>query len=185
MITFRLNDSVPKKVIKQWKIQLNNENLDNHTDVNSKDDACDNYSDNQKKLLILIDKYEDAGYGECILKNERAAEIVHEALFYYNNKKYNIISWCIMPNHVHVLLEISNNISLSEILHSWRSYSSKSINKLLKRIGKLWMTEYFDRYIRDNTHFNKVIDYIHNNPVKAGLVSAPHLYKWSSAGYVD
>jgi REP element-mobilizing transposase RayT len=134
-----------------------------------------------RRLLKLLDKYEDAGYGQCYLRDDRAAEIVRDALFYYDQVKYEVISWCIMPNHVHVLISLLKVVSLSEILHSWRSFSSNEINKLFNRKGQLWMPEYFDRYIRDERHFDNVVNYIHNNPVKAGLVDDPTHYRWSSA----
>ena len=169
MITFRLYDSVPQKVIEIWKVQLNQ----NNQDINQ--------SENNRRILRLIDQYEDSGYGQCFLKDNEAAKITHDSLHYYNHQKYNLICWCIMPNHVHVLIEIIGSNSLSTILHGWRSYSSKAINKVFNRSGKIWMSEYFDRYIRDLNHFDKVIHYIHNNPVKAGLVSDPSLYRWSSA----
>ncbi len=86
-----------------------------------------------------------------------------------------------MPNHVHILIEVFNGFSLSEIIHSWKSFSANQINKLLNRTGQVWMMEYFDRYIRDYEHFDKVVNYIHNNPVKAGLVKNPAEYRWSSA----
>ena len=86
-----------------------------------------------------------------------------------------------MPNHVHILIEVFNGFSLSEIIHSWKSFSANQINKLLNRTGQVWMMEYFDRYIRDYEHFDKVVNYIHNNPVKAGIVKSPSVYRWSSA----
>ncbi len=169
MVTFRLYDSVPKIVIETWKAQLTQDNQDI------------SQSENNRKILRLIDQYEDSGYGQCLLKDNEAAKIMYDSLHYYDHKKYNLICWCIMPNHVHVLIEIIGNNSLSTILHSWRSYSSKAINKVFNRSGKVWMSEYFDRYIRDLNHFDKVINYIHNNPVKAGLVSDPSQFHWSSA----
>ena len=135
----------------------------------------------QRQMLILIDKYEDTGYGQCFLKDDNVAQIVKDNLMFHNGKKYNLLEWCIMPNHVHTLIEVFRGISLSEILHCWRSYTSHQINKLLNRTGQVWMMEYFDRYIRDYEHFDKVVDYIHNNPVKAGLVNNPFEYRWSSA----
>jgi len=135
----------------------------------------------QRKLLLLIDKYEDQGYGECFLRNDNVAQIVKDNLMFHNGKKYNLLCWCIMPNHVHVLVEMFSGISLSEVLHSWRSYTAHQINKLLNRTGQVWMAEYFDRYIRDYNHYQKVVNYIHNNPVKAGFVSSPQEYRWSSA----
>ena len=134
-----------------------------------------------REKLVMIDKYEDSGVGQCFMRNDRVAQIVKDTLFYYDGKKYKIIAWCIMPNHVHILIEVFNGFSLSEIIHSWKSYSANQINKLLNRTGQVWMMEYFDRYIRDYEHFDKVVNYIHNNPVKAGLVKSPSEYRWSSA----
>ena len=195
MITFRLYDSVPKEVVEGWKETLSllgslTSKLGQLTSSQREQQeprrlSFSTYKTEADRLLALLDKYEDAGYGSCVLKNDNVAKIVHDAIFFYHGKKYNVISWCIMPNHVHVLIEVMKNISLSSILHSWRSFSSNEINKLLNRSGRLWMPEYFDRFIRDNDHFNNVVDYIHNNPVKAGLVKEATEYKWSSAGYAN
>ena len=203
MITFRLYDSVPKEVVEGWKETLSllggpqtsklgqltssqREQQEQTTCLRPpRRHSFSTYKTEADRLLALLDKYEDAGYGSCVLKNDNVAKIVHDAIFFYHGKKYNVISWCIMPNHVHVLIEVMKNISLSSILHSWRSFSSNEINKVLNRSGRLWMPEYFDRFIRDNDHFNNVVDYIHNNPVKAGLVKEATEYKWSSAGYAN
>lgn len=203
MITFRLYDSVPREVVEGWKEtlsllggpqtsklgQLTSSQREQQEQASGlrepRKHSFSTHKTEADKLLALLDKYEDAGYGSCVLKNDNVARIVHDAIFFYHGKKYNVISWCIMPNHVHVLIEVMKNISLSSILHSWRSFSSNEINKLLNRSGRLWMPEYFDRFIRDNDHFNNVIDYIHNNPVKAGLVKEATDYKWSSAGYAN
>jgi REP element-mobilizing transposase RayT len=204
MITFRLFDSVPKSVIEQWKATLNTgsqigsqtsslrqqptakyptplSSSSSQTSSLCEKDRQHDSAKESRRLLKLLDKYEDAGYGQCYLRDDRAAEIVRDALFYYDHVKYEVISWCIMPNHVHVLISLLKVVSLSEILHSWRSFSSNEINKLFNRKGQLWMPEYFDRYIRDERHFDNVVNYIHNNPVKAGLVDDPTHYRWSSA----
>lgn len=186
MITFRLYDSVPKEVVEGWKETLSLLGGSQTSSLREpRRHSFSTYKTEADRLLALLDKYEDAGYGSCVLKNDNVAKIVHDAIFFYHGKKYNVISWCIMPNHVHVLIEVMKNISLSSILHSWRSFSSNEINKVLNRSGRLWMPEYFDRFIRDNDHFNNVVDYIHNNPVKAGLVKEATDYKWSSAGYAN
>ena len=188
MITFRLYDSVPKEVVDGWKETLSllgSLTSSQREQREPRRHSFSTYKTEADRLLALLDKYEDAGYGSCVLKPDNVARIVHDAIFFYHEKKYNVISWCIMPNHVHVLIEVMKNISLSSILHSWRSFSSNEINKVLNRSGQLWMPEYFDRFIRDNEHFNNVVNYIHNNPVKAGLVDDPTKYKWSSAGYAN
>ena len=210
MITYRLYDSVPREVIEQWKREVgggvrassppNNEDAANGTqasslqnqragsprsnasfDIDIKRAGSPHSNSKEREKLVMIDKYEDSGVGQCFMRDDRVAQIVKDALFYYDGNKYKIIAWCIMPNHVHTLIEVFNSISLSEIIHSWKSFSANQINKLLNRTGQVWMMEYFDRYIRDYEHFDKVVNYIHNNPVKAGLVKSPSEYRWSSA----
>ncbi len=83
-----------------------------------------------------------------------------------------------MPNHVHVLIEVKEH-SLSDIVRSWKSYTAHQVNKLLGRTGRFWMPDYFDRFIRDERHFAATVEYIRQNPVKAGLVDAPEKWPWS------
>ena len=78
-----------------------------------------------------------------------------------------------MPNHVHVLIEVNEGWSLSRIMHGWRSYTAKEANRILGRTGRFWMEEYYDRYIRDDNHLQKTINYILNNPANAGLDEWP------------
>ena len=216
MITFRLNDSVPRHVVEQWKETLNHltgsqvgpqvsapaaagqqvsapavtgsqvSELAKNTDSQVFNFATTNspfrtHQQEIHRLLKLIDQYEDAGIGECLLRDDSIAQIVHDTLLFNHQKKYELICWCIMPNHVHTLIAPVEGMSLSEIMYDWKSYTTHAINKALNRKGKLWMMEYFDRYIRDNDHFQKVVNYIHNNPVKAGLVANPSDWRWSSA----
>ncbi len=147
-ITFRLFDSVPKDVIIQWKDEL----------------SC-NVSDKEQKLILekRIHKYEDEGYGCCLLKDQRAYDIMEKTLLFYNNERYQLIEYVIMPNHVHVLIKLISDVSLGTIVHSWKSFSASEINKKMNRSGKVWMREYFDRFIRNEEHLNNVIKYIQNN----------------------
>ena len=212
MITFRLNDSVPRHVVEQWKATLNHLTgsqvsapapqgsqfsapaatvtqvsapAPQGSQVSELAPTKSPYKTHQQeihRLLKLIDQYEDAGIGECLLRDDSIAQIVQDTLLFNHQKKYELICWCIMPNHVHTLIAPVEGMSLSEIMYDWKSYTTHAINKALNRKGKLWMMEYFDRYIRDDNHFQKVVNYIHNNPVKAGLVAEPADWRWSSAG---
>ena len=168
-ITFRLYDSMPKDIIAQWKEELHITD-ENNTPVHI-----------LTQLLKRIDKYEDAGYGQCFLKNERVAKVVEDTLLKFDGERYRLLSWCIMPNHVHVLIEMMPEYSLTSILHSWRSFTANEANKILGRKGEFWQKEYFDRYIRNAQHFRDAVDYIDNNPVKAGLVAIPEEWPFGSA----
>jgi len=129
---------------------------------------------------MRIEKYIDSGEGACYLRDERIARLVQDALKYFDGHRYRLIAWCVMPNHVHVLIEMMGE-SLSKIVHSWKSYTAHQANKLLGRNGVFWGPDYFDRYIRDEKHLNATVEYILRNPVKAGLVDVPEEWPW--AGY--
>lgn len=128
-----------------------------------------------------IARYEDTGHGACWLCDKRVALLVENALLYFDGQRYRVIAWCVMPNHVHVLVELGEDWPLAGILQSWKSYTAHEANKILKRSGDFWFREYFDRFIRDDRHFRDVVNYIEQNPVKAGLVRTQEEWRWSSA----
>ena len=158
-ITFRLADSLPHDVIER----LAQEKLD---DV-----------ERRKRIEALL----DAGHGECLLQRRKVAEIVEDALLHFDGERYRLLAWCIMPNHVHALIETRAGHPLAKVVHSWKSFTAKEINKALGRSGAVWQREYFDRYIRDDRHMQAVVEYIEENPVKAKLVDRAEKWAFSSA----
>lgn len=162
-LTYRLADSLPQNVLKNLQLQVEQKLI---TD---------------RELLINIEKYLDQGIGNCYLRNPKVAEIVEENLLRFADVKYQLHAWVIMPNHLHLLLTPKKGFSLSEIVHSCKSYTSTKANKVLNRIGRFWFPEPFDRYIRDNDHFEKAFNYIERNPVKAGLCENQSDWRFSSA----
>lgn len=172
-INFRLFDSVPEQVIQRWKQELRW-----RFDLPSDAPAV-------VTLRKNIVEYEDTGHGACWLQDERIAKLIEDALFYFDGQRYSLIAWCIMPNHVHILIETFAGFPLSNVLQSWKSFSAQEANKLLNRKGTFWAREYYDRYIRDETHYRQTVAYIEENPVKAGLVRSAKEWKFSSAGRAD
>ena len=130
-----------------------------------------------------LDALLDAGHGSCMLRDPRLARIAEAALWYFDGRRYRLIAWVIMPNHVHVLIQTLPGHPLSHIVHSWKSFTSKEANALLARTGRFWQPEYFDRAIRDEHHLTTAIRYIHENPVKAGLVASSEDWLFSSAAH--
>lgn len=109
------------------------------------------------------------------------AQIVLQALQCVNGQRYQLHAWTVMPNHVHVLFTPSTGESLSQILHSWKSFSANKANSIMGKTGSFWQREYFDRAVRNEEHFAAAIEYINNNPVKAGLCQTPADWLFSSA----
>jgi REP element-mobilizing transposase RayT len=177
-ISFRLADSLPQTVLKQLEQEL----------------AQIPISIRERERRKKIEQWLDAGLGCCALGHPRMAELMQQTLQIFDGERYRLISWCIMPNHVHVLIEPT--ISLPKILQSWKSFTGSWAISHNAELGlgvpmtpgatknQFWMREYWDRYIRNEEHFHNTIDYIHNNPVKAGLCSEARDWPWSSA-YVE
>ncbi|HEY1121122.1 MAG TPA: transposase [Haloferula sp.] len=164
-LTFRLKDAVPEKVIDRWRSEL----------------AHDPDSSRERKLRVLISRYEDAGHGSCLLRQDAHARTVQESLFHADGLRYRLLEWCVMPNHVHVLIQPVEGMPLGQIVRTWKTYSAKMMNAAEGTSGSVWAEDYHDRYIRDLDHLLNARLYIRNNPMKAGLCEAPEAWRWSSA----
>jgi type I restriction enzyme R subunit len=111
----------------------------------------------------------DQGSGSCFLRDPLNARIVADALLHFDQDRYEIAAFVIMPNHVHALFRPLRLNRISEILKSWKSFTARSINKRMQRSGGLWQQEYWDRLVRSDDHFKKYEIYIAENPAKANL----------------
>jgi REP element-mobilizing transposase RayT len=123
----------------------------------------------------------DAGNGACWLRQPGLARIVEEALLHFDGERCRTLAWCIMPNHVHWLMEVLEGFELGKVMQSVKGFTGRACNERLQRQGAFWEREYFDRAIRDELHLRNTVEYIHNNPVKAGLTRWPEDWRWSSA----
>ncbi|MFT5127459.1 MAG: putative transposase [Rhodothermales bacterium] len=159
-VTYRLNDPLPSKVLQVYQQRL---------------ESIEDETERAVKLRAMIDRYLDRGNGAGILQEPAVAKIIVENWMYHDGRKYRLIAWVVMPNHVHVLIETLPGHPLGELVHSWKSYTAHRIGG-----GAIWQREYWDRYIRDRKHFASAVSYIHENPVKAGLVARPEDWTWSS-----
>ncbi len=150
--------------------------------------ASPSQSDAQKaERRKQIERDLNKGYGSCILRDRKIAKIVVDAWKYFDGKRYDLVAYVVMPNHVHVLIKTCEGCSLSKVIHSWKSFTAHEIYTYLRKCGRdaraprVWQPDYFDRFIRDDRHFVQAIAYIHDNPVKAGLCRHASEWPWSSA----
>ena len=77
--------------------------------------------------------------------------------------RYRLHGYIVMPNHVHVLMELFDKEELPKIVQSWKGYTAKEINRLTGRTGTVWMAEYYDRLIRNAEHYANTLRYIREN----------------------
>jgi len=176
-ITYRLADSLPAAVLEQMDAELCRLPLQ------------------QRERRKRIEDWLDAGHGCCALRESEAAACVVDTWRHFAGARYDLIAWVVMPNHVHVLIRVYEGVPLAKIVQSWKSYTGRRIRKMMDESragarqsqgeafqdGGVWMREYWDRYIRDERHFEAMMHYIHDNPVKARLVNKAEDWPWSSA----
>lgn len=160
-ITFRLADALPVDVLER---------------LSARKDKWD-----EPVERSAVEQYLDAGHGACYLRDPRIATIVQNAFLFFDGQRYRLLAWVVMPNHVHVVIEVFDGFPLDRVVSSWKSYTAKQANQLLGRTGQFWSIEYFDRMVRDETHLANLIRYLHENPVRAGLVRKPEDWPFSSA----
>ncbi|MCL4548831.1 MAG: transposase [Bacteroidetes bacterium] len=157
-ITFRLVDSLPLEFLERIHKEFNN--------------SIDELSIKEKKIFKKYDELLNKAYkGDKYLSIPEVAEIVRRTIQYEDDRDVKVICYCIMPNHVHLVFELmKNNRGISKIMQSIKRVSSKRSNEFLKRTGKFWQDESFDRWIRDDKELFNIINYVLENPVNAGLV---------------
>ena len=163
-VTFRLADAVPQDVLRRWK-----EELETWRKFHPEPwDAVTKY-EYQKRFQEDREHWLDQGHGECLLKKSDVAAIVVNALRHFDRDRYVLDAFAVMPNHVHVLVRLAGGQTLADILHSWKSFSTKAINQLLERTGRLWQEESYDRIVLGWNELVRYRGYIVRNPEKARL----------------
>ena len=163
-VTFRLADSVAQNVLADWRTE--------RTQWLHQHPQPWDWKTTLAYMRIFEESREDwldRGEGSCLLRQRSAAAIVAQTLNHFNDDRYVLDAFVIMPNHVHVIFKPIENNSVADILHSWKSFTANSINRELQREGNVWMAENFDTVVRDFSHLEVCREYISRNPKKAGL----------------
>jgi len=178
-ITFRLANSLP------------NEALNKLAEEKQK---INNLPENQRESAhqAWFTKYDDyldmAMHGNLHLKNEHIADMIAASVKFRDGKVYELITYCIMLNHVHLvctplLKEKDAFFGLTEILHSLKRHTAREANKILQRSGTFWQDESYDHFIRDDAELERIVKYVLHNPVKANLAREQIDWKWSYSKY--
>jgi putative transposase len=189
-VTFRLKNSLPYEIIESLreereraKVSLNTLLECERTHQNTLDDQ--RYFERWEEYLNRAD------FGPRWLSQPEIAGIVKEALHYRDGKVFDLYAYCIMSNHVHVVfeplsrsechsdLQHSNPMPLNKIMQSLKRHTARQANIILGREGAFWQDESYDRAIRNNEECIRTVNYVLENPVKAGLVSQWEKWPWT------
>lgn len=163
-VTWRLGDSLPRERLETWKQEKD-------VWMRKHPKPWDESSEREYHRLFSerVEDWLDAGAGACILREPENRRIVESALRHFDGARYVLWAFVVMPNHVHALFSPSPPHLLEQILHSWKSFTAKEINRRRGQTGMVWQEDYWDRLIRSGEHFERCVRYIRENPVKARL----------------
>jgi REP element-mobilizing transposase RayT len=174
-LTFRLGDSVPSEVIddiqrerRTWQRRLEEERA-KHGDA-LPDPLLEDYQAFLLQTYRRLEKVMDAGHGSCLLRETTARDVVSDALKFFHGERYEMHVFVVMPNHVHLSVRPLDEWQIEQLVQSWKSFSSKAINKRMGRTGTLWQEDCWDRIVRDDAHWFRVMRYILRNPDNAKLL---------------
>ena len=137
---------------------------------------------NSGKAFVWMDRYLDTvREGPQYLRRPEIAQIVVGAIRYAEEPLglYVVDSYVVMSNHVHLLVEPFSEAK--RFLKAVKNYSAREANRLLGRTGPFWQAESYDHWVRDGKEMARIREYIHQNPVKAGLVARAEEYRWSTS----
>jgi len=185
-VTFRLNDAMPVSRRREWGCLLKIEDI--------------------RERRSKLEEYLDRGVGRCLLWDRPIAKITEDALLHFHDVRYELLAWCIIPNHVHVLVDVRMT-PLFKIVQNWKVHVENMVRKMerverrapprlegdsiLHEPGRCpalqfkWQREYWDTSMRDSRQTQTAIRYIENNPVKAGLCQTSEEWAFSSARFRD
>jgi len=154
-VTFRSADALPQVKLKQWNQELLAW-LRSHPEPHDPDTRREFYERFPKRMQEWL----DASYGECLLRIRENREQVETALRQFDGQRYSLDVFTVAPNHVHVLVSPLSGYELSDILHSWKSYTSNQINHRHSRAGAFWQKESFDHIVRNPASLERFREYI-------------------------
>ncbi|MBI2471042.1 MAG: transposase [Planctomycetes bacterium] len=201
-VTFRLAGSLSKEVV----LKLKEERVENERLLHKLKDEKERKKeiDDQRKLYFgkfdeILDK---AASGQNWLKDEQIAKVVADAIRLHDKKEYDLLAYCIMPNHAHMVFTLrcdyvssaraearatstTSRYIMTDILRLIKGSTAHEANKILNRTGAFWQHESYDHVVRDEKELNRIIWYTINNPVKAGLVKNAEDWKWSYYANVE
>ncbi len=171
--TLHVYGSLPVSVLKKLKEERNNKFLESKSKkqikiIREEFIRVEKYFDNNPLISWLINREAAQFICNCFLEGAR-------------REQYILHAFVVMPNHIHWLFSPLGSENLKTIRTRFKKITSRKVNKIIGRNGKLWMNEGFDHWIRTPEKYESTGRYIENNPIKAGLAKKAEDWKWSSA----
>jgi REP element-mobilizing transposase RayT len=178
-LTLSLADALPRDVLDWVQAQRLM-----HTCLQQRDGVLSlTGSQVPRRAEDLLDDYLDAGTGSCLLARPEMAETVAAALAYSDGCGYDLKAWCLMPNHVHVVLSMRETQTLASVVFAWKKFTSRKARKMVRGDAELWRRDYDERRLETERQVESAVEYVVADPVRAGLANWP--WVWSDRNSID
>jgi type I restriction enzyme R subunit len=182
-ITFRTRDSIPRAVLQRWErekqewLMVRGHGAAKHWSVVIPTLGEKDRADFQKRFNRCREDFLDTCQGRCLLRRPELARIVADALLHFDGDRYRMGDFVVMPTHVHLLAAFAAAEAMSEQCDSWLHYTARQINRATGEKGKFWQQEPFDHLVRSVEQYERLRQYIADNPRKARLKPGEYLYR--------
>ena len=110
---------------------------------------------------------------------EPANIVIDNLRWYHIREVIEVFGYCVMPDHLHLIFRLGEEWSLSKVMKVICQFTARRINELNKRSGSLWQTGYHEHRVRDWDEIGGRMQYLWNNPVKAGYVTEPEAWPFT------
>lgn len=181
-VTFRQADSIPQaqlRALKRWRIAWEQQHPEPRSEIHWREFA--------QEISNKTERWMDAGYGSCVFRQTQFAQMMWNSILHFQNKRHVTSCFVIMPNHVHAVIRPLPEYELEDCLQRIKQYVATNVNRVFQQQGPLWEKESYDRIVRDEEHLWNTVQYIGQNPKKAGLpISAWVRWihpDWKAAGW--
>jgi REP element-mobilizing transposase RayT len=158
-VTFRTADALPAEKRRAWE-----EEKASWLAIHPPPWDAAKHAEYLERFPRRLQRWLDAGYGACLLARADLSGIVAGALRHFAGVRYQLDEFVIAPNHVHVLVAPVAGQDLSALLHSWKSYTAKAINRATAGTGVVWQQESYDHIVRNEEALYRIRNYIRNHP---------------------
>ncbi len=188
-VTFRLADSLPVAVVRQLahEAEVCRQAIQALTDDKEREAAL--YAEHRRQFGRFEALLDHPQWGQAWLRDPRVADCLATILHEADGRLYTLDAYCIMPNHVHLVMTplpcADGYQPLPRILHHIKGASASEANLLLERKGTFWQSESYDHVVRTPEELRRIVAYVLLNPVKAGLVARWQDWPWSYSRFGD
>ncbi|MBE2203790.1 MAG: transposase [Chthoniobacterales bacterium] len=168
-VTFRLNDSLPCKAVDEAKREKEEWNRLLAGQITPDERVQEEFAVWQRRNWQKAEALMDECHGSCVLRQPPMRQVVVNSLTHFEGARHHMHGLVVMPNHVHLACQPWEGWEMEDLLQSWKGFTSRAIAKMTGQCGRLWQHDNWNRIIRDEAHWQRVMRYIAHNPEKAKL----------------